>query len=47
MVAQNTLRIHAVKISILREKKVGFDHSFDVTKCLQQIEFPDLLYMCL
>ena len=22
-------------------KKIGFDDSFDVTKCLQQIEMPD------
>ena len=34
------------KIGILREKKIGFDFSFDVTKCLQQIGMPDLLYMC-
>ena len=27
-------------------KKIGFDDSFDVTKCLQQIEIPDLLQMC-
>ena len=34
------------KKGIFREKKIGFDHSFDVTKCLQQIEMPDLLQMC-
>ena len=28
------------------EKKIGFDYSFDVTKCLQQIEMPDLLHVC-
>ena len=28
------------------EKKIGFDDSFDVTKCLQQIEMPDLLHVC-
>ena len=27
-------------------KKTGFDDSFDVTKCLQQIEMPDLLHVC-
>ena len=27
-------------------KKIGFDGSFDVTKCLQQIEMPDLLHVC-
>ena len=27
-------------------KKIGFDDSFDVTKCLQQIEMPDLLHVC-
>ena len=27
-------------------KNVGFDDSFDVTKCLQQIEIPDLINMC-
>ena len=26
--------------------KIGFDDSFDVTKCLHQIEIPDLLHMC-
>ena len=46
MVAQNTLRKHDVKKGIFREKKIGFDHSFDVTKCLHQIEIPDLLHMC-
>ena len=25
---------------------VGYDDSFDVTKCLQQIEIPDVLHMC-
>ena len=27
-------------------KKIGFDDSFDVTKCLQETEIPDLLHMC-
>ena len=27
-------------------KKIGFDDSFDLTKCLQQIEMPDLLHLC-
>ena len=33
------------KIGLFR-KKIGFDYSFDVTKCLQQIEIPILLQMC-
>ena len=44
MVAQNMLRTYDVKQVILAN--VGFDNSFDVTKCLQQIEIPDLLCMC-
>ena len=28
------------------ENKIGFDDSFDVTKCLQQIEMLDLLHVC-
>ena len=27
-------------------KKIGFDDSFDVTECLQQIGMPDLLNVC-
>ena len=27
-------------------KKIGFDDSFDLTKCLQQIEMHYLLYVC-
>ena len=46
MVAHNTLRTHDVKRPIFREKKLGFDHSFHVTKCLHHIEIPDLLYVC-
>ena len=45
MVAQNTFRTHDVK-TVFSEKKSGFDHSFDVTKCLHQIKIPDLLHMC-
>ena len=29
-----------------RSENLGFDDSFDVTKCLQQIEMPDLLHVC-
>ena len=29
-----------------KKKKIGFDDSFDVTKCLQQIEMPDLFHKC-
>ena len=35
-----------VKYRLFREKKIGFDNSFDVTKCLQQIKIPGLLPMC-
>ena len=28
------------------QKKIGFENSVDVTKCIQQIEIPDLLNMC-
>ena len=45
MVAQNTFRTHDVNNCIFR-KKIVFDHSFDATKCLDQIEIPDLLNMC-
>ena len=38
----NYLRTYDVNI----RKKTGFDDSFDVTKCVQQIEMPDLLYVC-
>ena len=39
---------HVVHVSCKnkkKKKKIGFDDSFDVTKCLQQIEVPDLLHM--
>ena len=45
MVAQNMLRTYDVKNEVFR-KKIGFDDSFDGTKCLQLIEMPDLLLMC-
>ena len=28
------------------EKKIEFYDSLDVTKCIQQIEMPDLLHVC-
>ena len=34
-----------IKICLFR-KWMEFDDSFDVTKCLQQIEIPGLLYNC-
>ena len=46
MVAQNTSRTQDAKRGIFREKKTGFDNSFDVTKGLHQIEIPNLLHMC-
>ena len=44
MVAHFTLRTYDV--NKVFKKKPGFDDSFDVTKCLQQIEVPDLLHVC-
>ena len=44
MVAQTMLVTNKINRSL--PKKIGFDDSFDVTKCLQQIEIPDLLHMC-
>ena len=46
MVAHFTLRTNDENKVFFREKKIGFDDSFDVTKCLQQIEMPDLLHVC-
>ena len=43
MVAHFTLRTYDVNKAFFR-KKIGFDDSFDVTKCRQQIEMPDLLH---
>ena len=45
MVAHFTLRTYDVnKVFFLT--KIEFDDSFDVTKCLQQIEMPDFLHVC-
>ena len=46
MVAHFKLRTYDVNKAIFRRKKIEFDDSFDVTKCLQQIEMPDLIHMC-
>ena len=35
-----------MKTRSFSEKKIGFADSFDVTKCLQQIEMPYLLHVC-
>ena len=43
MVAQNMLRTHDIEQVI--PKNIGFEDSFDVTKCLQPIEAPDVLHM--
>ena len=45
MVAHFTLRTNDENKVFFR-KEIGFDDSFDVTECLQQIEMPDLLHMC-
>ena len=34
------------KIGTFRKKNIGYGDSFDVIKCLQQIEIPNLLHMC-
>ena len=47
MVAHFTLRTYDVNKVFFREKKIEFDDSFDVIKCLQQIEMPDLLHLCI
>ena len=44
MVTQNMLRTYEVKW-VSSAKKIGFDDSFDVTKCFKQIEIPYLLHM--
>ena len=36
---------HARKKLGFSEKKIEFDDSYDVTKCIWQIEIPDLLHM--
>ena len=45
-VAQNMLHIFLKKKGSFPKKEIEFDDSFDVTKCFQQIEIPDLLHMC-
>ena len=37
--------VHVAHVSSKKDisEKIGFDDSFDVTKCLQQIEIPDML----
>ena len=37
---------HDVNKVFFQEKKIGYDDSFGVTKCLQQIEMRDLLHVC-
>ena len=44
MVVHFTLRTYDVYL--FPRKKIGFDDSFDVSKCLQQIEMPELLHVC-
>ena len=44
MVAQNMLRMYEVKYVF--PKKIGFGNSFELTKCIQQIEISDLLHLC-
>ena len=44
MVAENMLRLYDVK-KVFSEKKIGFDGSFVVAKCLQQVGIPDLVHM--
>ena len=44
MVAQNMLRTYDVKKVF--SDKIGFDDSFNETKCLQQITMPDLIHVC-
>ena len=45
MVTHFTLRTNDENKVFFR-KKIEFDDSFDVTKCLQQIEMLDLLHVC-
>ena len=45
MVAHFILRTYDVNKAFF-QKKIEFDESFNVTKCLQQIEMPDLLHVC-
>ena len=43
MVAQIMLRRYDIK-QVFSEKQIGFDYSFDVNTCLEQLEMPELLY---
>ena len=45
MVAHFRLRAYDVKKFFFR-KKIGFNDSFDVTKCVKQLGMPDLLHVC-
>ena len=45
MVAHFMMRMNDENKVFFPEKNIGFDDSFDVTKCLQQIEMPDLLHV--
>ena len=45
MVTHFTLRTND-EDKVIFGKKIGFDDSFDVTKCLQEIEKSDLLHVC-
>ena len=38
------MRTYDVK-EVFAENNIGFDYSFDVAKCLQQIEIPVLLHV--
>ena len=40
------MRAYDVHLGYFKEKHPGFDDSFDVAKCFQQIEISDLLHMC-
>ena len=46
MVSHFTMRKCDEKTDHFKKKKIGFDCTFDVTKCLQQIEIPVLINMC-
>ena len=46
MVGHFTLRTHDVNKVFFREKKIEDNDSFDVTKCFDQIEKPDLHHVC-
>ena len=46
MVANFTLRKNYENKVFFRKKKIGFDVSFDITKCLKLIKMHELLHMC-